>query len=179
MTDLQRTLDRLADDELPDADRRALLEVLDADPTPASWKRCALTFLEAQVLRRAFRPVAAAPRTLTTARNPRLLPRLAVAAGVLAAFGVGRVSTPVASTPVQTPAVVQALPPAHAEVPTAAPIRPPAAKPRLSSEERRLASRGIKVEHARRLVSVKLTDGREVVVPVQETRLRYVGNQTL
>jgi hypothetical protein len=179
MTDLQRTLDRLADDELPHADRRALLESLDADPTPASWKLCALTFLEAQVLRRAFRPVTALSETPRVLTGRRLLPRLAMAAGVLAAFGVGRVSTPVPSAPLPTPVVVQTPPPTPAEVPAAAPIRPSAPTPRLSAEDRRLASRGIKVEHARRLVAVRLTDGREVVVPVQETRLRYVGNQTL
>ncbi|MCL6504821.1 MAG: hypothetical protein K6T86_19250 [Pirellulales bacterium] len=50
---LDRLLDRLVDDELPEGDRRALLARLDAEAD--GWRLCALRFLEAQAFRRAIR----------------------------------------------------------------------------------------------------------------------------
>ena len=48
--DNQRLIDRLVDGELSEHERRTLLESLDT--TPDGWRRCALTFLEAQELQR-------------------------------------------------------------------------------------------------------------------------------
>jgi hypothetical protein len=48
--------DRLVDGELSGAERRALLESLDA--RPQAWRRCALAFLEAQTWRKEFRELA-------------------------------------------------------------------------------------------------------------------------
>lgn len=54
--ELETLVDLLVDGELPDAERRALLERLDA--TNGGWKLCAIAFLEAQTFRQAFRAFA-------------------------------------------------------------------------------------------------------------------------
>jgi len=48
-SDFERRLDLLVDGELPEAERRRLLQSLDRQPD--GWKRCALAFLEAQCWR--------------------------------------------------------------------------------------------------------------------------------
>jgi hypothetical protein len=112
-------IDRLVDGELSDAERRALLLQLDAEPD--GWRRCALAFLEAQCWREAARDFEAlrssgasfqggrredlphslgSPGGLPTraprrSRAPshsnrrRWRARLALAAGVLLVFGLG------------------------------------------------------------------------------------------
>ncbi len=54
--EIEALVDLLVDGELPDADRRALLERLDA--IDGGWKLCATAFLEAQTFRQAFRAFA-------------------------------------------------------------------------------------------------------------------------
>lgn len=55
LSTLDALLDRLVDDELADPERQHLLNRLDTEAD--GWRRCALRFLEAQVLRRAIRDV--------------------------------------------------------------------------------------------------------------------------
>lgn len=51
---VQEEIDRLVDDELSQAERRAIIERLER--LPDGWRRCALAFLEAQCWRRAIAP---------------------------------------------------------------------------------------------------------------------------
>jgi len=94
-------VDQLVDGELPDAERRQLLEKMDR--TPGAWRQCALAFLEAQCWKQAMgssiletaeavpaalaRPLAAPVRRLGRWRSPA-----ALAAGVLAAWVFGWVA---------------------------------------------------------------------------------------
>jgi anti-sigma factor RsiW len=93
----QALLDSLADGELPDPERRELLESL--DHIPGGWRACALAFVEAQCfkesLRGAVRPSAARPdaavplparRAVWTRRAQTFL---AMAASFLLALGIG------------------------------------------------------------------------------------------
>ncbi|MCI0333967.1 MAG: hypothetical protein L0228_12175 [Planctomycetes bacterium] len=93
--------DRLADGELSAAERRALLETLDA--TPDGWRRCAIAFLEAQTWGGDFRelvrkpdgsqPVSRAPALGQVAKPRRPMRRAmgwaAMAASLLVAFSLG------------------------------------------------------------------------------------------
>ncbi|MBR4834305.1 MAG: hypothetical protein IKU86_08260, partial [Thermoguttaceae bacterium] len=54
--EIEALVELLVDGELPDAERRALLERLDA--IDGGWKLCAIAFLEAQTFRQAFRAFA-------------------------------------------------------------------------------------------------------------------------
>lgn len=58
--ELETLVELLVDDELDAAERRALLERLDA--TDGGWKYCAIAFLEAQTYRKAFRFLAESER---------------------------------------------------------------------------------------------------------------------
>jgi hypothetical protein len=92
-------LDRLADGELPDAERRELLAKLDR--VPGGWRACALGFLEAQCFQDALRGVAREstrpPQTQTVVASPRrhgawarhIQTALAMAASFLVALGIG------------------------------------------------------------------------------------------
>ncbi|MDR1384666.1 MAG: hypothetical protein LBJ67_12610 [Planctomycetaceae bacterium] len=53
---LQQQLDLLVDGELPEEDRKNLLTIL--DQLPDGWKKCAVTFLEAQLFSQALRTTA-------------------------------------------------------------------------------------------------------------------------
>ena len=98
--DESRVLDRLADGELSQQDRRELLVALDQEPE--GWRRCALAFLEAQSWRWQLTQVAAEPivaqatvdgrrNTLGSGTNRGRFWGLclAAAASVLVAFGLG------------------------------------------------------------------------------------------
>jgi hypothetical protein len=198
-----RLIDRLVDGELPDAERRQLLLRLEAEPD--GWRRCALAFLEAQSWREAFTPLASpappVPRTRPAARpNPegsrpgswRPVARLTgLAAGFAAAFVLGWALRgkpaeptphfPVAQGEASAPAVAaQAPPSAPADGPTREPQPPRPAQPpaRLDSVVKQWEQRGYQAETQKRLISMELKDGRKVDVPVQEVRLRYVGDRT-
>jgi hypothetical protein len=96
-------LDRLVDGELTGEERRRLLESLDMQPE--GWRRCALAFLEAQSWREELGQVARAAHPLDDAFDkPTVIPStgsrtntnrwvaaqlLAIAAGLLIAFGLG------------------------------------------------------------------------------------------
>jgi hypothetical protein len=89
-----RQIDRLVDGELPEAERRALLSRLGAEPD--GWRQCALAFLEAQTWREALDPREPLALLAQTTANPRrvsVLPRVrrlfSLAASLLAAFAVG------------------------------------------------------------------------------------------
>jgi hypothetical protein len=93
-------LDRLVDGELKGSERRQLLESF--DKRPEGWRRCALAFLEAQSWREEMGQVARGLASDTdepklsvpfVAPNPKHWPKaatwLAMAAGLLLAFGLG------------------------------------------------------------------------------------------
>lgn len=101
-----RQLDRLVDGELSSRERSELIASLDR--CDQGWRRCALTFLEAQSWSAQFRelldeggsdrPVALAMATATPHRGAvatRTGWWLAIAAGLLASFGLGRLLAPV------------------------------------------------------------------------------------
>ena len=193
--DRDRLIDRLADGDLPDADRRALLARLDAEGDSDGWRRCALAFLEAQCWRQALGPLAErAPATAPAVRNSAVVPgasrprpRLAAwAAGLLAAFALGWLSRGGgASVSVDTtqmlassnltnaPALVP-VPEAESEPPDDPGPSPDAPDPALDAWQRR----GFQVERRQRVVSVGLENGRNVALPVNEVRLKYVGKIT-
>jgi hypothetical protein len=172
-------LDRLVDGELDGEERRNLLVHLDV--TPDGWKRCALAFLEAQ----AWREVLKAPSPMH-ARRPIVSPsRLAFAASLVAAFGAGWLSHPrpaetpqsmtVAARPVEheSPAKKEP-PPTEPEPPAPAPVQPRPADVLVKSWERK----GFHVERQQRLASLEVPDGGRHQVPVQEIKLRYIGDRT-
>lgn len=77
---LDQDLDRLADGELSPAERRELLQALES--SPGDWRRCALAFVESQVLREEFRALAnESPAGGAVERRPR---RAAATGGWLA-----------------------------------------------------------------------------------------------
>jgi hypothetical protein len=194
-----RWIDRLVDGALSDAERRAVLARLDVEPD--AWRRCALAFLEAQCWREALglmvtRETAARP--MPAPERPRLavVQRLralaAIAAGLLAAFALGWSlrGIPPAGAPagshveVANRAVVQAPSPAVVEKPDVG-LRPepinapsPGAAPLPEPAVRAWERRGYQVERSQRLVSMQLQDGRRVAVPIDEVRLRFVGDRT-
>ncbi|RIK83210.1 MAG: hypothetical protein DCC67_06150 [Planctomycetota bacterium] len=101
-------LDRLVDGELTAAERRAALAALESH---GQWRRCALAFLEGQTLRADLRRIAAAAAPTVEApllrhsgdampenakgvlarRGLRWGPWLALAASIVAAFGLGSI----------------------------------------------------------------------------------------
>jgi hypothetical protein len=198
--DDDRLIDRLVDGELPEPGRRALLARLDA--APDGWRRCALAFLEAQCWREALGPVAAPAGAVARAAGRAVGPppapaRLrwlaATAAGMLAAFALGwsvRGGDPAGSPPAPlarpgnppaAPGAVVIAAAGASEGPPAAPAPPgPAPEPRPFTESvvRAWESRGYRVERGARLVSMELPDGRRLAVPVDEVRLRFVGDRT-
>jgi hypothetical protein len=193
--DDDRLIERLVDGELSEPERRALLARLDA--APDGWRRCALAFLEAQCWREALGPVAApsvtVARPLRPAGRPPAPARLrwlaATAAGMLAAFALGwsvRGGASAGSPP--APVAQAGNPPAApaavgvaSEAPRPASVTPgpePEPLPFSESVVRAWESRGYHVERGARLVSMELPDGRRLAVPVDEVRLRFVGDRT-
>ncbi len=88
-------LDALVDGELPEAQRRELLERLDR--VPGAWRACALAFLEAQCWKESLRapstpgprPVEVHPSRLHRRRAMGIGALLATAASLLVALGLG------------------------------------------------------------------------------------------
>jgi hypothetical protein len=193
-----RLIDRLVDGELSADERRTVLARLDAEPD--GWRRCALAFLEGQSWREALGLLAAGSREPMTGtgrggirwRNlPRVRTLAAVAAGLLAAFALGWVARggPSSGTPpaplasAGTPALPQVpdVPrPSTADAPThpAPGVGTPAPASLPEPLVRAWARRGFQVERSQRLVSMELKDGRRLPIPVDEVRLRYVGDRT-
>jgi hypothetical protein len=192
---LEVDVDRLVDGELAGDERRVLL--LRLETVTDGWRHCALAFLRAQCWREAMAPLA-----MPTATQPprirasrgihwRRAARLsAVAAVLIFGFALGWASRPtsypslaeVASFGPDNPATAprdQLQPSESHLLATAEPIvdsAPLAAAlvPAVKSWEQR----GYLAETQTRRGSFKLSDGREVQVPVHEVRLKYVRNRT-
>jgi hypothetical protein len=109
--DEQRVLDRLIDGELGRHERRQLLAALDDEP--GAWRRCALSFLEAQSWRWQLSRLAAEPLVAQSTTNPGKQPHavtgarrwigwFAIAASLVVSFGLGR-GFPAASSSRQLP----------------------------------------------------------------------------
>lgn len=119
--------DRLVDGELSSAERKMLLESLDA--RPQGWRRCAIAFLEAQSWRSEMKQLTQErPTTTARATTPVTEPHskqqhslrtaaqwLAVAAALLVAFKVGtwkrESGVPIAGSPVATNEQLVSVPP--------------------------------------------------------------------
>jgi hypothetical protein len=197
-----RLLDRLVDGELPDAERRLLLQRLEAEPD--GWRRCALAFLEAQAWRDSLGPVAdslvdysiaataAAPKVPAQRwLGGRLIARLsALAACVAVAFVLGWNMRPkpagVTSNVLVANVATSPRHPAEGTGPqgssaTGQEISAPVAKapaPSLEAVLKKWEQRGYRAERQDRVVPVELKDGRKVNVPVQEYRIQYLGGRT-
>ncbi len=192
-------IDKLVDGELPDADRRALIHRLETEPD--GWRRCALAFLEAQSWREALIPATAADPNLPPAQmipsrrasyRWREAARLtALAASVLLTFAVGWVlhGTPgPSSTEHAVARLDQQRSSQNVEQLPSEPNRSTKDDLLTASAANQLAEltsavkqwdrRGYQAETQTRLATVKLKDGRKVEIPVQEVRLRFVGNRT-
>ena len=96
LPDADRRFDRLVDGDLSESERRSLL--LHLEDEPGGWRRCALTFLEAQGWKQAFGAIADANARRAPAAQPAVTQRswhrglataLAVAASFLVAFVLG------------------------------------------------------------------------------------------
>jgi hypothetical protein len=161
------SLDRLVDGELDEPSRAALLRALDRQPD--GWKRCALTFLEAQAWREAMPAVAVAHAQPTSQSRPAFRRAFAVAAAVAVAFCGGFV----ARGPERQQQLAVKHDPAPASSPAPAP--PPPAVPEYVRS--RMERQGYRVEGGRKVVELALDDGRKVAVPVDTLSYRYVGQR--
>jgi len=195
-------MDRLVDGELPEAERRELLLQLETEPD--GWRRCALAFLEAQNWRQALAPLAvpirSVPQQVVLPSKPcrkrpswRPLATLtALAAGLFAAFSLGwalhggpgenvsRESLTQRETPAASsgPSEVSQPGPVSFAAQDSRPLSPEEPATPLDSVVQQWEQRGYHAERQQRLVSMKLQDGRKVEVPVQEVRLKYIGDRT-
>jgi hypothetical protein len=188
---LESRLDLLVDGELDDDERRALLDRLDTEPD--GWKRCALAFLEAQCWGEALRPVAAEaarPVVISQSTSSRAVGRfrtpVTLAAGMLLAFAVGwgvrgGVAPRLASGPVAKLPASAATDPRPVTVPaprdTPEPVPPAPSVATLEPLVKEWQRRGYRVEHNPRVVSMELRNGRKLDVPVEEVRLKFVGDR--
>ncbi len=194
-------LDLLVEGELADAERRALLESLDA--APDGWKRLATAFLEAQAWRAALADVAPLPTMAMpapAAPRRRWAPIAAVAASLLAAFAGGWLlhapQTPavpqiaaLAEGPTRrigeivwngSMALMQAGVPAQRitvyENPDSGGAWLAALPPLVTSYSAgRLERMGCGVVERRDVVPVALADGRRLAVLVEDVQLRLKG----
>ncbi len=194
---LERLLDRLVDGELPDAERRAALHRLEAEPD--GWRRCALSFLEAQTWREALAPMTATvqPATLPaqqrrrSSRSRAVAGFAALAASLALTFALGWAlhrtpGVPSGETPpaqVRNPSMAPAVESRRPELaqqtnPFAPPVPSTGQHAALPDVVKQLEQQGYQAETQTRLVSVKLNDGRKVEVPIHEVRFKYVGDRT-
>ncbi len=182
MNTLDRSIDLLIDGELDEGARRILLEKLDAEPD--GWRRCALAFLEAQAWQSAVK-IAAKP-----ASNPvfvlskpikknAAMSWLARAACVLVVFAVGwslgrnrgesRPTEVVRAAPTIAPTTVAARP-TESETP------PPQAPSYLQAK---LEREGFKIEQRVMIVPGRTPSGQRVNIPIEQTKVRFVGNRSI
>jgi len=207
-SDDDQLIDRLVDGELPETERRELL--LRFENQPDGWRRCALSFLEAQVWRQALSleaapaAVSASQRHTVPGRSTR--PRLwrpmarmtALAASLAAAFllgwsyhrGLEEKESVIALSQQHAAANGSAL---VADAPGS--LRQSAASddPKtqltkvlnsmqsthvsLDSMLKRWQQEGYRVQTQPCVVSVQAKDGRKINLPVQEVRVRYIGDR--
>jgi hypothetical protein len=219
--DDERVLDRLVDGELSAEERRSLLASLDDEP--GAWRRCALAFLEAQSWRWQLSRLAAEPLVCKTSADVAVATRnrrrrfwelgLAIAAGLVVAFGLGTRFAPreLAATEEGALATTQ-VEQANEEEPTPVPqsaeestskwetltlaatdgtdandqfqlrvlnaneseqewaLDEPSELP--ANLQELLEAAGLQVERQRRLLPIDLSDGRRMVVPVEEIDIR-------
>lgn len=186
-----RLIDRLVDGELADHEWQDLLRTLDAEP--AGWRRCALAVVASQAFDRALNST---PIPVPSVRRAPWYRIAGIAAGITVAFLAGFVSSRIPGGPVsrdyadphvpstqQMPAVAQLLP-APPERALATPTNDPSS-PGLPSQpsalpeyvRRQLERQGYEVRGDRKVVSVALKDGRQVTVPVESIKYRFVGHQ--
>jgi hypothetical protein len=200
-----RLFDRLVDGELPDAERRLLLQRLEAEPD--GWRRCALAFLEAQAWRQSLGPMAASLGTLVEPASPTLpsatvsfrktrIMRLVASACALVAcmaiaFALGWelhpkpavVATGVMVAKVDSAAIGTGSPEATKPDAVASAAQRPSSPGQkvpapLDVLLKKWEQQGYRAERQDRVVPVELKDGRKVNVPVQEYRLQYMGGRT-
>jgi hypothetical protein len=172
----ERLLDRLVDGELDEAARAELLRSLDANPE--CWRQCALAFLEAQTWGGALN----APRQ--EIRPPRQIRPLrlggqfaAIAAAVIVAFMTGFAAR---NASVSRPDLPVVPPPATVSVVTTTPdveVAAPGQSTLPDYVRRQLERQGYEVEGNRKTVSVALKDGRQLAVPVETYKYRFVGHR--
>ena len=186
-------LDRLADGELADPERLALLHRLELDPD--GWRRCALAFLEAQAWRQAAADLARelAPAPALRSRQPAasrsslgIRPRLAWAASLAAAIALGWAAgssswTRTPGPPPLRPDITQVVeaPPPQQLVQEAQPppqvISQSTTIPVLDLE--RLQNAGYRIDETPGLVVETTPEGPRLVGPTSQLRIRYVGPQ--
>lgn len=176
-------IDALVDGELPEAERRTLLEQLEA--TPGGWRACALAFLEAQSWREAFvetaRESSPKPLVVTQPKRIPIASWLARAAVVFLAFGLGwAIRVPqtrnVDSSVARIPKTEPRPNPVRDEADTAPVPETPAPADYVQG---RLEREGFEVERTKVLIPTATKDGRPVAVPVQRMRVRFVGNRSV
>lgn len=177
-------LDRLVEGELTESQRREVLLRLEAQPD--GWRRCALAFLEARSWRQAFAPLAQEAQVEPIARPSREVSRPSrlnaslrwaiLAASFLGVFALGWLSR---QSPEPTSRAVEVVV-EEAQPVRSAPdeTRPPTRPDPLQAVVRAWEQRGYFAERQNRSMTVQLRDGRKVDVPVQEVRLRNLGNRT-
>ena len=173
-------LDRLVDGELDPRGRRELLAALDREP--GGWRRCAMAFLEAQAWAGAVSAAEDCQRPAPAPAGARpghmRLPWLGgLAAAVMVAFVAGFVargpSRPRQAGP--TYAAEPARPPARPGGTEAVALRPASVLPPYV--RRQLEREGYEVDGEQKLVPVALADGRQVAVPVEALKYRFVGSR--
>ena len=173
-------IDRLVDGELDPEARRSLLNRLEAEPD--GWRRCALAFLEDREWRSALAIHAVAPPRFVRKPAPRskAWPWIARAATVLAAFGLGWAIRP---SPLPSPVSVS---PPVAIGPASRPSDAPASvaesvahAPAPGYVQGYLEREGYRVEQRQFYVPAATPDGQQVVVPVEEVKVRFVGNRAV
>jgi hypothetical protein len=191
-------IDQLVAGDLSEDGRRSLLVRLDSEPD--GWRRCALAFLEVQTWREAFAPLGVAasadrpaPAPIKHASRSMAGRRLAhwsiIAACVAIAFALGWAVKPVPA-PVDAPdhaRMIVAEASASAEMPLTDVIAPPVEQAKTTEQgeasallESVVASyerQGYLAERQKKLINVKLEDGREHQIQAQEVRLRFVGDR--
>lgn len=189
-------IDRMAEGVLSPAELREAVALLDASPD--GWKRLAIAFLEAQCLNEALRPMTPLP---VIRRWKPWLSRTAVAATVAASFAMGWAGhgARMTAAPAAHPVVAQALPEPPAPVAQAEPVlettpAPPvepspldqvqaylASQPPAVSDHTRylLQQQGYEVDQERRIVTGVLPDGRVVLAPVDQVRIRQASYSPL
>jgi hypothetical protein len=199
----ERRLDLLVDGELGEEDRGALLRQLDREP--GGWRRCALAFLEAQAWKRELPALLGPPGGPPDRLQPRrrwwwsrhVGTLLAMAASFLVALALGMrwhgVVTTAATATAANPWQVVTV--AARENGRAAPqtFQLPAIQadrldqgwfeglPQPVSPDvlEALRQSGHEVELRRELLPVPMNDGRQLVVPVDQVDIRYVGRPRL
>ncbi len=189
-------IDRMAEGVLSPAELRAAVALLEASPD--GWKRLAVAFLENRCLDEALQPLSSEPALRRGRAWPR---RLAAAAAVAASFALGWAGhgARMTAAPAAPAVIAQALPEPPAPVALAEPVlesvpAPPAApspldqvqayfasQPPVVSDHTRylLQQQGYEVDEERGIVTGVLPDGRVVLAPVDQVRIRQVSNSPL